>query len=222
MKRAAVLLAVCVALPAASEGLSIIGGVTRFGGPPDGTYWNVNQPRDFKRTSKTVGLRWDSERLRWNTSVAVQYTHFGSATIDALAVMADAPIPGGYIPDSGGQCQGGNCNGLGRWVMRSTAQSIALIGVKHFWGFGAELGLNAFETRTSGRMESSAAATFLYNNQRHLGFDLMAGLSYRAGPWAFRYQAWFMDGPANTSVPKEALAIFNSKTTHTLTVGYEF
>lgn len=215
------ILAICTAIGAKAQGFSILGGVTKFGGPDDGTYWNVNQPRDFKQSSKAVGLRWDSERSG-SYSWAVQYTHFGSTTMDALAVMADAPIPGGYIPDSGGQCQGGTCNGLGRWVMRSTAQSVALIGVKHIGNFGAELGLNLYETKTTGLMESPGPGYFHYDSQRYLAADLMVGLRYKRGPWSVRWQAWFLDGPVNASNPAEAPAIMHGKLTQTLLVGYTF
>lgn len=214
-------IAICTVINAEAQGFSVLGGVTKFGGPDDGTYWNVNQQRDFKQSSKAVGLRWDSERSG-KYSFAVQYTHFGSTTIDAFAVLSDAPTLGGYIPDSGGQCQGGTCLGLGRWVMRSTAQSVAVIGVRHFGSFGAELGLNLYETKTTGMMEPPSLDYFHYHSQRYLSTDLVVGLSYKRGPWSVRWQAWFLDGPVNTSNEREAPAIMNGKITQTLLVGYQF
>jgi len=92
-------LAVCVALSAnyARGGeVSLMAGATRFGAPSDGTYWNANQSREFNLVSPAIGIRWDSKRLPFNTSVAVQYTRFGKASTDALAVHLDAPMLGGY------------------------------------------------------------------------------------------------------------------------------
>lgn len=222
MKRAALLLAAVISLPAAGQGFSILAGATKFGQPSDGVYWNINQENDRKLEDKALGLRWDSERLRWNTSIAVQYTHFGKATVNALAVTRDAPDPGGYLADTGGQCVG-TCAPLAQWIMKSKAQSLAFIGSKHFWGLSIEAGLNVYEAKTSGRVIFENGRIWHYTSQRYLGLDQMLGLSYKFGNnVTLRYQAWFMDGPFNTSKPEEAVAIFNSKTTQTLTLGYTF
>lgn len=218
-------LAVCVALSAnyARGGeVSLMAGATRFGAPSDGTYWNANQSREFNLVSPAIGIRWDSKRLPFNTSVAVQYTRFGKASTDALAVHLDAPMLGGYIPNTGGQCVG-PCAPLARWIMESEAQSIALIGIKHFGEFSLEWGYNFYETRTRGHVEFYDGNTnFYYKHQQYLGASQMYGLGWQRGQWSARLQLWLMNGPFNADDLREAPAIFNDEKTWTLLVGYSF
>lgn len=222
MKKFLAIVCLLFATAANSQGFSIIGGMTKFGGPPDGVYWNVGKDNARKLERPAIGLRWDSERLRWNTSFAVQYTYFGTATVNALAVTVDAPDPGGYLANTGGQCVG-TCAPLARWVMKSRAQSIAFIGAKHFGDWSLEGGLNVYETKTSGRVIYQSGRVWNYKDQRYLGIDSMFGVGYRVSKNVMvRYQVWYLDGPCNTSVPEEAPAIFDSKTTQTITVGYTF
>lgn len=201
--------------------VTVMAGVTKYGQPADGLYWNENQPNDLFLTPAAVGIRWDSKRLPFNISVGVQYTHFGMAKTNALAVSKDAPEQGGYIPNSGGQCVG-TCAPLHRWKMESEAQSVALIAVKHFGNFGLEAGLNLYETKTRGHV-NYGTGVYTYPSGRNLATSPMFGVSYRKGPWSVRLQTWLMDGPAKYPDGKEeAPAVFNDTRTWTLLVGYTF
>lgn len=218
-------LAACVALSAnyARGEVTVLAGATRFGAPSDGTYHNVNQPSDFSGlTQPSVGVRWDSARLPFNTSVGVQYTYFGKAKTDALAVHLDAPMAGGYIPNSGGQCVG-PCAPLARWIMESEAQAVTLVAVKHLWKFSLEWGLDIYETKTRGKVEFYDGNTdFHYKPQRHLATAQMYGIGYADGPWSARLQLRFMNGPFKADDLREAPAIFNDEKTWTLLLGYSF
>jgi hypothetical protein len=219
-------LAVCVALSAnyARGGeVSLMAGATRFGAPSDGTYHNVNQPSDFSGlTQPSVGVRWDSTRLPFNTSVGVQYTYFGTARTAAMAVSNDAPELGGYIPNSGGYCVG-TCAPIYRWVMESEAQSVAFIAAKHFGNFSIEWGVNFYETKTRGYVDYGTGI-YNYPNGKHTSSSEVFGLGYKYGPLSVRLQMWLMNGPSRKGSDgrEEAPAIFNDEKTYSLLVGYTF
>lgn len=204
---------------------SLMAGRTKFGGPSDGLYWNINKENKRDMHDTNAGIRWDSDKSSGGWSWAAQYMHFGVARTNALAVHADAPNPGGYIADSGGQCVGGTCHPvIYRWIMRSTAQSVAIMGIKHYGGLSLEAGVNFFEVKTTGRIKRNEVTGdyWHFHPQRHIDLDLMFGIGYRMGPWTARYQVFWMDGPFNTSDIYEAPPIFVGHATQTLTLAYTF
>jgi len=219
------ILSLCVAGSAdyAHADITLLAGVTKYARPSDGTYWNINQPNTMELTPPAAGIRWDSKRLPFDTSIAVQYTNFGKTSVDALAVNVDAPFAGGYIPNSGGKCVG-TCAPLSRWKIGSSAQSVALILVKHLGNFGLEWGSNWYETRTAGYVEDlTGVRTYNYIPGYNFTMSQMFGVSYRRGPWSVRVQTWFMDGPSHMVNGREkAPATFNDTQTWTLLVGYTF
>lgn len=220
MKTALATLLLAPILAPAGE-VTILAGMTQYDKPSDGTYYNVNQPHDFDLKPAAYGVRWDSEQGWGGLSVAAQYTNFGAARTDAMAVSLDAPLAGGYI--HGGSCVG-PCAPLGRYVMKSEAQGIALTVSKYIGDFSIEWGANFYETKTSGFVEYApgVSGTWRYNTQHYSGVSQMYGLAYRKGPWSLRAQLWLMDGPYRPENMSEAPAIFNASQTATLLAGYTF
>lgn len=215
---------ICTIINAEAQGLSILGGATKFGTVDDGTYWNIGQPAKFEMTSPSLGIRWDSKRMAYNTSFAVQYTYFGNAKIDALAVNIDAPHPGGYIP--GGGCVG-TCAPLARWVMKTRTQSVAFTASKHFGAFSVEAGLNVYATVTSGSVQHiSAAMPFWWHYETHnyLGIGEVFGVAYERGNFSLRGQVWFMDTPQRSAGLHRELppSVSNQKPAFSLMAGYKF
>jgi hypothetical protein len=205
---------------------TVMGGVSIFKEPGNGTYWNNNQPYDKDMTPEAFALRYDSDKKE-GYSWGVQYTHFGLVKMDAMAVLTDEPYPGGFIP--GNSLCTGPCAPLRRWRMHSDAQSIALIGVKHVGNWSFEVGLNLYEVKTGGDVHSpnyvlqngswvSAPGNFDYNypEARYLDVMPMFGIGYRSGPWSIKIQEWFMPGPGETP------PAFTEKGTTTILVGYSW
>lgn len=220
MKRFIILCLLCFATLSAHSQVSILAGVARFNKPSDGVYWNMNQPHDAFMTPAVLGLRYDTAR-RGSYSLALQYTHFGTVKMDALAVTTDAPYQGGYIADTG-TCVG-TCAELARWKMESETQSIALIGVKHFGAWSFEAGLNVYEIRTKGHVENlDGSFRFQYKEGRALDYGPMFGVAYSNGPWAGRFQVWRMEGKGHTDDGYYPPATFREDYQLTATVGYTF
>lgn len=210
---------------------TVLGGVSKFQAPGTGTYWNHNQAHDNFMTPAAVGLRYETERSG-SISYAVQYTHFGAVTIDALAVLTDAPFPGGFDPETGG-CTG-PCAPLRRWKMRSDPQSVAVTMSKHFGKWSLEAGLNLYEVKTSGVVTEtpesaaygiaypkhdlgvSADGQYHYPDARFLYLMPMLGIAYRDGPWSVRVQTWLMPTAGETPAAFSEIGIF------TFLVGYTF
>jgi hypothetical protein len=218
------LLAICVVAGAESKGVSILAGATQFGTVDDGTYWNIGQPAKFEMTSPSLGIRWDSDRLPFNTSVAVQYTYHGNAKIDALAVNVDAPHAGGYIP--GGGCVG-TCAPLSRWFMKTRTQSVAFTASKHFGAFSIEAGLNLYQTNTSGsvqHIEDPSAWWWHYETHNYMGLGEMFGGAYQSGNFSLRWQVWFMDTPQRSAGLHRELppSVSNGKPAVSLMAGWRF
>ena len=197
-------------------------GVSQFYKPSDGTYWNVNQQESNQMTPAAAGLRWDSDR-RGAWSFGVQYTYFGEAKLNAYAVTTDAPAQGGYIPDSGGQCVGA-CAGLAQWHMSSEAQSIAVLATRHWGPWSLEAGVNFYETRTRGYVDSyqTVASHFAYAETTWLDYGPVVGGAYRSGPWSIRLQLWRMEGKGDSGDGYKAPTMFSPDRQWTLLGGYTF
>jgi len=218
--KAAALLLLAPALVCAGTITPMV-GVSQFYKPEDGIYWNANQPNTSDMTPLAAGIRWDSEPHHgW--SAGVQYTYFGRAKIDAYAVTTDAPYPGGYIPNSGGQCVGA-CAGLAQWHMSSEAQSIAFLATRHWRGFSLEAGLNVYETRTRGYVDSYqvVASHFTYSETTWLDYGPVVGMAYQSGPWSLRLQLWRMEGKGDSGDGYKAPTMFSPDHQWTLLAGYE-
>jgi len=210
----AIILALCSISSRAGD-FTVMGGMSHFTAPDSGTYWNNNQPYDNFMNPAAFGLRYDTD-TKDSWSFGIQYTHFGEVKMDALAVLTDAPYPGGYDPATGG-CTGGECKPLRRWRMRSDAQSLAFIGAKHFTRWSLEGGLNIYEVKTAGNvLDTDGSSFYKYKEARYLDVLPMFGVGYMNAPWSFRLQQWFMYAPGETP---EA---FNQKGTTTVLVGYSF
>jgi hypothetical protein len=186
---------------------TVMGGVSVFKMPGNGTYWNNNQPYDKDMTPAAFALRYDSGKEGY--SWALQYTHFGEVKLDALAVSTDEPYQGGFVP--GNSTCVGKCAPLYRWKMRSDAQSIALIGIKNVGAWSFEAGLNLYEVKTSGNVPD---IPYDYPEARYLDVLPMFGIGYRSGPWSIKVQQWFMPAPGVTP------QAFNESGTTTILVGY--
>lgn len=223
-KMFAALVILLLALPAFAGEFSLLAGATRFGEPSDGTYWNKNQQHDFSGLNQIAyGARWESDRLPFNTAISVQYTNFGESKTNALAVTVDAPYPGGYIPESGGQCVG-TCAPLARWVMRGEAQSVSLGINKYFGNFGIEWAAAFSETRTTGYVDNlDGSRRYTYASGHGLEMNEMFGVSYHKGPWSVRLQSWKLMGRSGmVNGVEQAPYISNDERTTTLLVGYAF
>lgn len=212
-----------LAAGADAQGFSMLGGVTKHGAPPDGTYWNANQPHDFKLTTPSVGIRWDSERMAYNTSFAVQYTYHGTAKTDALAVSVDAPHPGGYIQGSGGQCVG-TCADLAQWKMRTRTQGVTFTGSKHWGKWSIEAGLNVYNTVTSGTVNYQNGTQYHYATHNYIGIGELFGVMYQDGDFFIQLRALFMDTPQRWAGNSRELApsISNQDVTYSFMAGYKF
>jgi len=210
---------------------TIMGGASMFKAPDTGTYWNANQEHDTFMTPAAVGLRWDTDK-QGSISYGIQYTHFGEVKIDALAVLTDAPFPGGYDGTTG-LCTG-PCAPLRRWRMNSEVQSVAFIVTKHYDKWSIEVGANLYEAKTDGNvietresedygfahpvfnLGTNGKGYYQYPSARFLYIMPMFGVGYRDGPWSVRTQLWFM--PTNG----DTLAAFSEKGTLTILAGYSF
>jgi len=197
-----------------------MGGVARFNQPHDGIYWNHNQPHDHRMLTPAFGLRYDTGRIWEDYSFGVQYTNFGTVTMNSLAVTTDAPYEGGYIPGAG-TCVG-TCAALARWKMKTETQSVAFIGARHWGRWSLEIGANVFETRTSGYVDYTDGTTYRYSHTNFVDVGPMAGAAYRRGPWSVRAQLWRMEGRTIKGQKDSAPAAFNENFQATLMVGYTF
>lgn len=219
---AAVVLLMAIGAKSRAGEITVLAGVSQFYKPADGVYWNANQQNDFQANPLAAGLRWDSERSgAW--SWAVQYTYFGRAKMDAYAVTTDAPAQGGYIPNSGGQCVGA-CAGLAQWHMSSEAQSIAVLATRHWGPWSLEAGVNFYETRTRGYVDSyqTVASHFTYAETTWLDYGPVVGAAYRSGPWSIRLQIWRMEGKGDSGDGYKAPTMFSPDRQWTLLGGYTF
>jgi hypothetical protein len=193
--------------------VTIMGGVF-FGRPPEtGTYWNSNNDQYVNNmTPPAFALRYDTDK-RNGWSYGVQYTHFGTVRMDAMAVGADAPEPGGYIPETGG-CVG-PCRPLFRWRMESETKGISAIMTRHFNDWSFEGGLNIYEAKTKGNW-TGHGGRYDYPNTTYLGIMPMLGGTYTDGKLSLHAQVWWMPTPGWTP------AAFTEDAQMTLLVGYSF
>ncbi|MDE2102699.1 MAG: hypothetical protein KGL39_35975 [Patescibacteria group bacterium] len=217
MKAALILLAPSLACAS----ITPMVGVSQFYKPADGVYWNASSPDENRMTPPAAGVRWDSNR-HGDWSVGVQYTWFGRASMDAWAVTTDAPYPGGYIANSGGQCVG-TCAPLAKWHMSSETQSIAFLATRHWGDFSLEAGMNVYEIRTKGSVDSyqgNPSGQFSYKETTWLDYGPVIGLAYQRGPWSLRLQAWRMEGKGDSADGYKAPSMYSPDRQYTLLAGY--
>jgi hypothetical protein len=186
-----------------------------FSRPPDtGTYWNNNQSYVNNMTPASFGFRYDSDISANGWSYAVQYTDFGTVTMDAMAVSHDVVDPDGYNPATG-TCAI-TCAPSYRWVMKTKTQSVALIGTKHWGKWSLEGGLNLYETKTSGDV-ITPTFVFHYPGADYMYIMPMLGAAYQFDKnWSLHSQVWWMTAPGD--VP----AAFTSDATATVHLKYNF
>jgi hypothetical protein len=194
-------------------------GVASFQKPSDGLYWNYNQPNSFQLNPIAAAVRVDSAPIIWNTSIGLQYTWFGTVKADAWAVSQDAPRAGGYIAGAGA-CMG-SCASLGRWLMSTETQGIALLATKHIGNWSFEAGANLYETRTKGHV-LLPGQDWQYKEGRYLGLGPVVGAAYRIGPVSVHLQLWRMEGKGSDGDPYVPPAVFNESHQWTLLAGYSF
>jgi hypothetical protein len=193
--------------------VTVMAGTTWFGPADDGTYWNKNAANNKELTKTAFAIRYDTEK--WNGyGLAVQYTDFGTARMDAMASGRDAPDPGGYDPHTG-SCVG-PCAPQHRWVSNSSAQSVALFVTKKLGNWSIEAGVNGFQIDTHVYVYDAYQS---YNGWGHHstdgGYDFgpAVGVSYQYGPWSARWQAWLMES-------KDVIPSIFTSWTSTFLIGY--
>lgn len=212
------LLLLCSMVSANAGEFTILGGLAKFVPQDDGTYWNRNQPSEMKLISPAAAIRYEGRSGEYG--LALQYTYFGVATVDALAVTKDAPDPGGYDRIAGA-CVG-PCAELARWKVESEAQSIAIIGAIYFERLMLEAGLNLYEVRTKANVvNTNGSLRFQYKENRFLDWGPMLGIGYFFDPsWSIRAQFWKMEGRSKPGEDEIAQAAFGAGFQTTLFLGY--
>lgn len=203
---------------------TLMAGQTWLGKADDGTYWDSMHEHDLKLVTPSAALRYDAS-ISENYGVAVQATYFGTAKIRAEAVTAEAPAVGGY-DRAKKSCVGGTCGATGFYMIDSETQSLAFFLSRRFGNWSAELGLNLYEIRTSGRTKYQSGAVGEYPTNTYLDAGPAAGVSYRevvlAGrKWTIRAQAWQMEGRGGGDGAKALPSVYTGWS-YSLMVGYTF
>lgn len=198
---------------------SFLVGQSWLGKADDGTYNDSLHASDIRLVTPSAALRYDA-RVSDNYGVAVQATYFGTATIRATAVTAEAPAVGGYDRATK-SCVGGTCGPTGYYMIDSETQSVAFFMSRRFGNWSAELGANLYEIRTSGRTRYQSGAVGEYPTNTYLDVGPAAGLSYRSRSWSTWAQVWPMEGRGGGSGSK-ALPSVSTGVSYSLMVGYRF
>jgi hypothetical protein len=190
---------------------TVMGGASFFRPPETGTYWNNNQSYVNNFTPLAYALRYDMAQ-KDSYSLGVQYTNFGEVTMDDMAVSVDGPATGGYLPATGG-CVG-PCASLYRFRMKSSAQSVAMLAVKHWGNWSLEGGVNIYEVKTSGIATAGPTLIYRFPDTTFVYAMPVLGAAYRQGPWSVRVQIWWMPSPNDTP------GAFTEDAQPTLLIGY--
>lgn len=211
------IIALFVSVTASAQGLTIMAGKTKFGPADDGTYWNEIKRHNIALIDSNWAIRYDTKPQNgW--SLGVQYTDFGTSELDAQASSRDAPDVGGYDPHTK-TCVGGTCAPEHRYMVKSAADSVAMLLTKHYgnWSFDAGVHYYAVETDVVvfGSCITSGCGTSWSYHKTDIQLGAVVGAAYRHGPWVARFQVWELEGRG--PIPGISVGL-----TSTLMVGYTF
>jgi hypothetical protein len=192
--------------------VTVMVGHTWFGPADDGTYWDAIRPHNIELEKASWGIRYDTDKWR-GYSLGVQYTNFGTARLDSMAIGADAPYPGGYSPKT--KTCVGPCAPDGHWTATTAAEAFAFLLTKHYGPWSVEGGV-AFAN-----IATNVTSPITMHNQQSWDPGVVLGAGYAYRHLSIHLQVYQLEGknfatdPTMGNVP----SIFTGFTT-ALMVGY--